>query len=539
MTMEYDQEDVIEFLKHGKAYGQDVHKVKLIETHISCVFVTAQYVYKLKRAVRYPYLDFSTLEKRKYFCEQEIKINKRTAPDLYLGVAAVVRHGDGFMIVDSAEIDENDAVQDYLVKMRPFDEATLFHHQIKAGTINRALIENLSKIIADFHQQAMSCDVNGASITKDIVENNRLCFNGLNLGRDVRDRVLRTLDLTDKEVLRVESGLVERGLNGYVRRCHGDLHLRNICIYKNQPTLFDAIEFNDGFSIIDVFYDLAFLLMDLDFSGQRRLANICLNSYMDQTGDWGGLTVLPLFLSMRAAIRCHVNYTIIHNQHDQSPDDLLQLKKDASGYLDNAFDYLQNSPPRLIAVGGLSGSGKSRLARELAPFVGTPPGARVIRSDVMRKILSGVSLHKKLSRDGYTVRMTEKTYQACFDATEQTLKTDRSVVFDAVFGKPEERKLVERLASDLNIPFTGLWLDAPLEIRQQRARDRINNVSDAGAQVLKKQMMMDTGIIDWFQIDSSQSRSGTLKAGAKAAGVDLEPDLNSGLDSGPLTSFKF
>jgi len=515
------QEEVILFLKLPESYGPDSGEVEFVETHISCVFITREFVFKMKRAVKFPYLDFSTLEKRKHFCQAEITINKRTAPDLYLGVAAVVRDQDGALkITDDAEKTGKETVVEYLVKMRPFDQSTLFHLQIRQGLIDRKIIQKLSNNIAGFHQHAERHDINGADIIKGIIDSNRACFAAFDLAADEQACVDRLLDLTDDCFQRLEGSLVERGRKGFVRSSHGDLHLRNICIHNGQPTLFDAIEFNDNFSMIDVFYDLAFLLMDLDFNQQRRLANICLNSYIDQTSDYGGLTVLPLFLSMRAAIRCHVDLTIMENHHDRSPDVLNGLKTEAFKYLDKAIEYLKPVPPRLIAVGGLSGSGKSRLARELAPFLGVSPGARVVRTDVMRKTLAGIPLLEKLGADGYTPEMTKKTYQACLEQAKKVLKSGNSVVFDAVFGKLRERQRVEQLAAETGVPFVGLWLDAPIEIRDKRASERINNVSDADSGVLKKQMAMDTGPIDWSKIDSSGSRAETLTAGCKVLGFE-------------------
>jgi len=201
--------------------------------------------------------------------------------------------------------------------------------------------------------------------------------------------------------------------NGRIRLCHGDLHLRNICIFDGKPTLFDAIEFNEDFSKMDVFYDLAFLIMDLDKQKHRRLANFCTNTYIDRSGDVDGLSVLPIFLSLRAAVRAHVGFAAIKNQNKL---DLISIQQhnNATHYLDLGIKYLKPMAPVLVAVGGLSGSGKSRLAREIAPDIGLAPGARVIRTDVMRKQLMKVDLLQKLAASVYAPERTQKTNSACY-----------------------------------------------------------------------------------------------------------------------------
>ena len=424
---------------------------------MSLVFLGPRRVYKLKRAVTFPYHEFSTPEKRRLACEAEIRINRRTAPSIYLGVVAITRQANGTLALDG----DGEAV-DWVVEMERFDEHTLFDRLARKGGRDRAMMEDLAPVL---------------------------------------DR---------------------RRDSGRVRHCHGDLHLRNICIVEGRPTLFDAIEFNDAFATIDVLYDLAFLLMDLDHRGLRRLANIVFNRYLDVTGNGtgeaGGLRVMALFLSMRAAIRSHVDAAQAQTLSDR--EKARARAEESNDYLNMALNYLAPEAPRLIAVGGLSGSGKSRMARELAPFLGVAPGARVVRSDSTRKRLAGVPLTQRLGNQGYLAEMTERTFEALYEEALAALRAGQSVLADADFAKPESRRAIERVADKAGVPFTGLWLEAPAEIMARRVTERQRNVSDADAKILGQQLTYDLGEIEWFRIDSSGPRQETLKAGLGLIGLE-------------------
>ena len=331
-----------------------------------------------------------------------------------------------------------------------------------------------------------------------------------------------TLTRRSKEALAKLAHVLDRRRDrGRVRHCHGDLHLRNICLVDGRPTLFDGIEFNMAFATIDVLYDLAFLLMDLDHRGLRRLASIVFNRYLDVTGDGaeeaGGLRVTALFLSMRAAIRAHVDAAQAASLEDR--DKARSRAEEARDYMRRAIDYLDPTPPRLIAVGGLSGSGKSRLARELAPFLGAAPGARVARTDAIRKRLAGVGLNERLGGDGYAQAMTERTYRAMAAEAAEALAAGQSAIADAVFASPDERLAIADVARAAGVPFQGLWLEAAPEVMAERVRKRRRNVSDADVAVLEKQLAYDLGAIEWRRIDSSGPREETLKTGLAALGL--------------------
>ena len=305
------QQAVIGFLADPKAFGLPPEtNVARQETHVSHIFLAGDRAYKLKKQVRYPYLDFSTLEARRRACETEVTINRRTAPAIYLGTVAVTDEGGGCLALGGA----GDPV-DWLVEMRRFPDGALFTHLADAGALNRRLMEELADGIQAFHAAAeIDREHGGAAGIRAIIDNNDASF------RDAQGGLFNADDvdaLTDgsRQLQDSLAGLLDaRRDGGRVRHCHGDLHLANICLFEDKPTLFDAIEFNEAFARIDVLYDLAFLLMDLDLRGHRRLASFVLNRYLDRApldgGDLDGLALLPLFLSMRRrpvrGVRCGV-----------------------------------------------------------------------------------------------------------------------------------------------------------------------------------------------------------------------------------------
>ncbi len=516
------QDEVIDFLSDpatfGGKHGSVDRPVERIETHVSLVFLCAGRVLKLKRAVVFPYLDFSTPDRRRLACEAEVRINRRTAPTIYNGVVAVTREEDGGLALGG----EGEPV-DWLVDMVRFDEDTLFDRLAQKGGLDRALMDDLADSIAGFHENAEVSKDEGAGGQAGIgmiLNSNDECFAD---ARGVLDRAeTETLTRLSLETLDEIGPLLDRRRDlGRVRHCHGDLHLRNICMVDGAPTLFDAIEFNPAFSTIDVLYDLAFLLMDLDHRGLSRLANIVFNRYLDITGDGtevlGGLRVMALFLSMRAAIRCHVDAAQVEAVGD--PEQAERRAGEAGEYLKMALHALAPGTPRLIGVGGLSGSGKSRMARELAPHLGGMPGARVVRSDSIRKRLAGAKLLDRLGPDGYTPEMTDRTFEALFDEAQEGLRAGRVVIADAVFANPRHRQALVDIAGREDVKFTGLWLEAPPDVMAERIAKRKRNISDADAAVLEIQLGYDLGEMTWPCIDSSGPREDTLKAGLDILGI--------------------
>ena len=499
-----DQGEVIAFLSRPGTLSARGDTVDRVETHASIVFLAEDRVYKLKRAVTFPYLDFSTSDRRRRFCEEEVRINRRTAPGIYLGVVPVTRTADGNLALGG----DGEPV-DWLVEMARFDEDTLFDRLADRGALDRFAMEDLADGIARFHHGAeRRSDAGGRDAIAYIIDNNEESFAGCPpelLDPDIAARV------TDgsRRALGVCGALLDRRREqGRVRHCHGDLHLRNIFLHEGRATLFDAIEFDDAFAFIDVLYDLAFLIMDLDCRDLRGLASVLLNRYLDATGDAAGLAALPLFLSMRAAIRGHVDAVAWANQSD--PDEAEALRERVRHYLEMAEAYLAPASPRLIAVGGLSGSGKSRLSRDLAAYLPPAPGARVARTDCTRKRIAGVPLGSRLGPEGYTPEMTRRTFEAVCQEAKTVLAAGHSVIADGVFAVPEQRAAIAQVARDAGVPFLGFWLEALPDVLFERVTNRQKNVSDATAAVVRMQLEYDLGPIDWRRVDTSGSREDSL-----------------------------
>lgn len=296
---------------------------------------------------------------------------------------------------------------------------------------------------------------------------------------------------------RVGALIYRRATDGFVRLCHGDLHLRNVVEIRGRPTIFDAIEFNEELAVIDVLYDLSFLLMDLDHCRMRPLANRVLNRYLEVTGDYAGLATLPLFLSTRAAVRAMVSASIAEAMSGDTDD----RAQEQALFWELAGDYLTPSPSRLVAIGGVSGTGKSTAAQGLAPEIGPAPGAVILRSDALRKRQFGVDRFDRLPPDAYGQAVSHAVYGELVDAARTVLQGDHAVIADAVFAGPEERRDIANIAGGRR--FDGFWLDAPDEILEARIAARIRDVSDADADVLAVQRRYGLGQIDWRRIDAT------------------------------------
>ena len=315
---------------------------------------------------------------------------------------------------------------------------------------------------------------------------------------------------------RIRPLIVERGERGLVRRLHGDLHLGNIVLLGGRPVAFDAIEFSVLIASGDVLYDLAFLLMDLVERGLEPSANAVFNRYLAETRrteDLDALVGLPLFLSTRAAIRAKVTAARLEQA---APDQTAAIVRGARAYFDFARRFIEPSAPRLVAVGGLSGTGKSALAHALAPQLAPAPGAAVLRSDVERKMLLGKDEHEKLPADAYSPAVTARVYATIADKARRVLAAGHSAVVDAVFARPQERAVVAASAEILGVPFHGLFLAADLDTRVARVSGRGRDASDADAAVARGQESYDLGTLDWRRIDASGSPEETF-AGARAA----------------------
>jgi aminoglycoside phosphotransferase family enzyme/predicted kinase len=518
------QPRVITFLSSPSAFGAGSARVDVIETHISVVFLTENRVYKLKRAIKRSILDFSTLDLRKEACKREVHINSQGAPGLYLGVVPVYQLASGAL---SLRAEENGAtIVEWLVEMRRFDEANLFSQMAEDKRLDRKVILDLADSIAVYHNRAdVKYDYGGANaseaILKNLLNDELKQFVGSVFKPEIFDAVS---DLAWATLKATAALLDQRQKNGCVRRCHGDLHLRNICLWQGKPSLFDAVEFNLDFANIDTAYDLAFLLMDLDEKGYRRLASFVLNHYMVRTADYSALGALPLFMAMRALVRAYVaaetaaqieSEVATGTQHP----DLEKMREEARHYMDLAHSYMHPLPPRIVAVGGLSGTGKSHMSRELAPYLGRAPGAIVLRTDVIRKQIYGIDPFGKLDAGGYSADMTKKTYAALHTYARQAIAAGCSVITDAVFAKQAERDALEDLAHDLGVSFQGIWLYVAPEVAKARIKQRTSTISDATTDIYDQQMAYDLGILTWAQIDSGRSREIVVQDGRTVCGI--------------------
>jgi aminoglycoside phosphotransferase family enzyme/predicted kinase len=508
------QQEVIAFLRRPASYGLDDGTVEIVETHCSVVFLAGDRAFKLKRAVKYPYLDFSTPERRQAACEAELALNRRTAPDLYLEVKPIGRRPDG-----TVGWDGKGAPLDWVVVMRRFDQHRLLDHIAKAGELSAPLMLALAAHIAEFHADAEPCPQHGGSaLMAEVAETN------IRILRDCRSAGFAAAEIDKlherihEELARAAPRLDQRRARGKVRRCHGDLHLRNICVVEGRPVLFDCIEFSEAIANVDVLYDLAFLLMDLDHRGHRDLANLTLNRYLDLTVEDDGLAALPAFLALRAVIRAHVTATAA--EHGWGSGDRGSPVAEARRYVEEAEATLRPARPRLVAIGGLSGSGKSTLAGRLAPALGVPPGARVLRSDVLRKRRFGVMPEAPLPSEAYSAEVTALVYRELCERAATALDAGYAAVIDAVALRAEERRAFADVAAAAGVPFTGLWLDAPGETMRARIGARRGDASDASAEVLGRQLEHDSGAVDWRRIDASADVEASLIAARRVLGLE-------------------
>jgi aminoglycoside phosphotransferase family enzyme/predicted kinase len=467
---------------------------KRVDTHGAVVFLTPERAYKLKRAVKFPYMDFSTVAIRRAMCAAEVAINHRLAPEIYLGVAPIRRLPDGRLALGAIGQPAEDAI-DWLVVMRRFDEDGLLDRMATRGALTPELMSALGARVAAYHDGLPPLvgfsgpDDYRRSVAADI--------------RQLREQGDR-LDPATTEALAVQlPGALEpfadlvarRAAGGAVRRCHGDLHLRNIVLIDGQPVPFDAIEFSERIASIDVLYDLAFALMDLCDRGLQPLANRLLNEWLWRVAELPeasheeALALLPHFLSRRATVRAFV---------EASGAALAdRISEEARVYQRQALAFLQPEPPRLLAIGGLSGSGKTTLALKRAPGIGRTPGAVVVRSDVERKRRAGLALEARMPTGSYTPQASAEVYAAMLARAERVLRAGYSAVLDAVFARPEERALAEALAVRVGAPFEGVWLDVPKEVAMERVANRKVDASDATPAVVERQFGYDLGDITW------------------------------------------
>ncbi|ENN85261.1 hypothetical protein RHSP_54582 [Rhizobium freirei PRF 81] len=487
-----DQSKVTSFLKHS--LSRDGDPVQMMETHISRIFLSGDRAYKMKRAVLLPYVDFSTLDKRRTACLREIELNGPTAPGIYLAMRTITQAPDGEFAIDG----EGSAIET-IVEMKRFDQSLLLDHVAQSGGLTAQMMTALAGAIVQFHRRApIVHDGAGAANTAAVLKINEA---GFATSQVFSPEEVEELTARFNKRLAGLAGLLDRrAAAGKVRRCHGDLHLRNIFLLDGCPCLFDCIEFNDNIATSDILYDLAFLLMDLWHRGYVELANLVMNRYLDETGEDDGFAALSFFMAVRAAVRAHV----VATQAEGAGAQASALASEARAYFELAVGLLQPPRPSLIAIGGLSGSGKSTLAEALAPHIGVPPGARILESDRIRKSLYDVPPETRLPQTAYCPEVSVRVYREISWRSRVILAQDGAAVADAVFDRVENRKLLEFAAREKRCTFSGFWLDADPGLLWQRVQTRKGGVSDATVDVLSQQLSKKTASIDWIKLNAAR-----------------------------------
>jgi len=503
------QDAVFELLGNPETYdvAGAATPVTRYQTHAAVVFLAGDRVLKVKRAVRYPFLDFSSLDKRKTACKAELDINRKFAPQLYRRIVPITRQSDGVLALDG----DGEPVE-WAIEMTRFDENKTLDRLAERGELDDGLVAKLAIAVTAMHGRADPVEPAPwlASLEQFVRNNTSIFVKHPDLFRQsaVVDLERQSLSALD----RLRPLLIERGKQGLIRRGHGDLHLGNIAVLGEEPVAFDALEFDPVIASGDLLYDLAFLLMDFVAFGRDAAANQVLNGYYAaarRATDYDGIATLPFFMSLRAAIRAMAAASRLDVTKEA-------VARSAQHYFDLALKLLAPSKPKVLGIGGLSGTGKSLLARSLAPFLAPVPGALVLRSDVERKALHGVPAHERLPPQAYRTEVSESIYRTIIDQAARLARAGHSAIVDAVFAKPEERTAVERSAAAAGVEFRGLFLTADLTTRLQRIGERAPDASDADAEVARKQEEFPTGAVTWRHIDASGSHAQTL-ATARAA----------------------
>ncbi len=464
--------------------------VRLMQTHVSYVLLTGDYVYKLKKPVDFGFLDYSTLEKRQHFCHEELRLNQRGAGRLYLEVVSVTQSETA---EDQFEINGSGDPVEYAVKMRQFPQSALLSAQFEQGELSEEKVRRLARAIAQFHSETATNDhirtygdpeqirqafdenyeqtagfVGGDSITKP----------------QTQQQFEETKAYTDRFFETRQPLFQQRLDQDRIRACHGDLHLGNICEWEDQILLFDCIEFNEPFRFVDVTYDVAYVVMDLELAGRGDLSNIFLNQYVEETGDWEGLEVLPLYVSRQSYVRAKVTSFMLGDPSVPEAD--RQAASDrAAKYYRLAWSYVQKKQGAVVAMVGLSGSGKSTTARTLAQQT----GAIHLRSDAVRKHLAGVPLYEKAGDEAYTSVMTDKTYTRLIELGTRLASQGYRVILDAKFDRKAKRQEAIAAAQSKNLPLMFLHCTAADAVLKARLDERSGDVADATAAILARQSM--------------------------------------------------
>lgn len=492
-----EQTELITRLAAGEAFGGE--PPERIDTHISVVFLAGDRAFKLKRALKTTYLDYRDVQARKRGSEREVALNRRTAPELYIRTVPVTADSQ-----DRLTIGGNGAPLDWLVEMQRFDPGETFDALIGETGLDDTLLIPLADACADLHQSARVIDHSDfPAMLAGVISGNRQELAAAGKGVFGRADIDALTARHDELFRKLKPVMDRRAKDSRVRECHGDLHLGNICLFDGRPLIFDAIEFNEDFNRTDTLYDIGFLLMDLIAHDDAHAANTVFNRYLSRNPDFDGIRVLPLYQSVRATIRAHVLAKSAQQTVNKSTEATLTAR--ARRYLQCANTLLEENAPRMIAIGGYSGTGKSTLAGGIAPLIGTPPGAIILSSDLLRKRLYHVEPDQRLGAHLYRPEISDRVYRELHDCAGRLVSEGMSVIVDATFMQEAGRTAIEDLAASHRVAFNGYWLTGNPAQLSRRVAERPQGASDATPDVLQQQLSGDPGKVTWRSIDTTDA----------------------------------
>jgi uncharacterized protein len=478
---------LIQALHRPACYDHPVRDIRLVETHISWVLLTGPYAYKLKKPVNLGFLDFSSLEKRRFFCEEELRLNRRLAPSLYLEVVSIAGSPDSPALHGTGEAIE------YAVKMVQFPEEARLDRMLARGELGPSHIDLLARELAEFHGRVAVAGGDKPFGDPDrVYEPVRQNFIQIRPRIEAGDQapLQRLESWSDTSFAELRMTFEHRKRRGFIRECHGDAHLANMVWLEERAMLFDCLEFSANLRWIDVMSELAFLVMDLDDRGRPDLARRALNGYLEHTGDYAGLAVFRFYQVYRALVRAKVA-CIRLSQSGLSNAEKNRTHEEYRGYANLAGRYTQPPPPALIITHGLSGCGKTWLSQHLLEAL----GAVRVRSDIERKRLHGLTPAERsgsgIDSGIYAADASRRTYARLAELATTILRAGHSVIVDAAFLKYSQRDQLHAVANELRVPFVILDIRTPEDILRQRLRLRArqqHEVSEAGLTVLDHQL---------------------------------------------------
>ncbi|MBD3882641.1 AAA family ATPase [Phormidium tenue FACHB-886] len=456
--------------------------IQLIQTHVSYVLLTGDYAYKVKKPVNFGFLDYSTIDKRQHFCQEELRLNQRCAKALYLEVLPIAQVGETFQLGGAEEI------ADYTLKMRQFPQEGLLANLYDQGKLTEALLQELAKTIARFHAIIQTDDYirafgEPARVREAIDENFEQTEKYIGIAQ-TQAQFDATRAYNDRLFAEQPHLFIERMQSNHIRECHGDLHLDNICLWDDRLWLFDCIEFNEPFRFVDVMYDIAYIVRDLEARDRTDLSTLFLNAYAEQTGDWEGLQVLPFYVNRQAYVRAKIVSFLLDDPAVPEADKQ-KAKEIAARFYRLAYEYSQPRQGQLTVMCGLSGAGKSTIAKQLA----CRTGAVHIRSDAVRKHLGGVALEERGGDELYSPEMTQRTYDRLLQLSVTLAQQGYSVILDAKYDRQVLRAAAITAAQQHQLPLQILYCEAPLEVLRDRLQKRTGDIADATADLLPKQFM--------------------------------------------------